>query len=84
MGTPQWSFLIFFHGSINSLAMTMAFCLLFFFFPCLFRVAPAAYGGSRLGVKLELVAASLHHGHSNAGSEQHLRPIPQLTATLDP
>ena len=30
------------------------------------------------------VAASLHHGHSNAGSEPHLRLTPQLLATPDP
>ena len=29
-------------------------------------------------------AASPHHGHSNAGSELHLRPTPQLTAMPDP
>ena len=29
-------------------------------------------------------AASLHYSHSNLGSEPRLRPIPQLTATLDP
>ena len=27
---------------------------------------------------------SLHHSHSNKGSKPHLRPIPQLTAMLDP
>ena len=30
------------------------------------------------------VAAGLHHSHSNARSELHLQPIPQLTTTLDP
>ena len=38
----------------------------------------------RLGVKLGDVAASLHHSHSNVGSEPHLQPTPQLTATPDP
>ena len=32
----------------------------------------------------ESPATSLHHSHSNAGSEPPLRPTPQLTATLDP
>ena len=27
---------------------------------------------------------SLQHSHSNIGSEPHLRPTPQLRATLDP
>ena len=30
------------------------------------------------------VAASLRQSHSNAGSEPHLQPTPQLTATPDP
>ena len=30
------------------------------------------------------VAAGLHHSHSNASSEPHLQPTPQLTATRDP
>ena len=39
----------------------------------------------RLGVESELhLPTSLHHSHSNAGSELHLRPILQLTAMLDP
>ena len=28
--------------------------------------------------------AGLHHSHSKAGFELHLRPTPQLTATPDP
>ena len=38
----------------------------------------------RLGVESELQLPSLHHSHSNAGSELHLRPTPQLTAMPDP
>ena len=34
--------------------------------------------------RIEAEAASLHHSHSNARSELHLQPIPQLMATLDP
>ena len=37
-----------------------------------------------LGIVLEFAAAGLGHSHSNVGSEQHLRPTPQLTATPDP
>ena len=54
------------------------------FFVCLFRVAPVAYGSSQARGQNGAAAAGLHHSHSNAGSEQHLRPIPQLTAILDP
>ena len=38
----------------------------------------------RLGGLIGAVAASLHHSHSNVGSELRLRPTSQLTATLDP
>ena len=38
----------------------------------------------RLGSPFRVVATDLHHSHSSAGSELHLQPIPQLTATPDP
>ena len=50
----------------------------------LIRAAPAAYGGSQARGQIEAVAASLCQSHSNAGSEPHLRPTPQLTETPDP
>ena len=53
-----------------------------FFFFCLFRAAPAAYGGSQ-GLT-GAVAAGLCHSHSHAGSEPHLQPVLKLMATLDP
>ena len=38
-----------------------------------------------LGVDLELEPLTyIHHSHSNAESGPHLRPTPQLTATMDP
>ena len=43
-----------------------------------------AYGTSQARGQTGAVAASLHHSHSKLGSEMHLRPTPQLTATLDP
>ena len=39
------------------------------FFFCLFRVAPAAYGGSQARGQIGAVAAGRCHSHSNAGSE---------------
>ena len=59
------------------------FCL-FFCFICLFRAAPAAYEGSQARGLIRAVAVSLHHSHSDSGSELCLRPTPQLTATPDP
>ena len=44
-------------------------CFLFVF--CLFRAAPAAYGGSQARGLIGAIADGLHHSH-NAGSEPHL------------
>ena len=41
------------------------------------------YGGSQARGLIGATAASLHHSHSNAGSELSLQSIPQLTATPD-
>ena len=57
---------------------------LFFFIFLSFRAALAAYGGSQAKGQIGPVAAGLRHSHSNAGSEPHLWPTPQLTATPDP
>ena len=48
------------------------------------RATPVAYGGSQARGIIGAVAASLCQSHSNAGSEPHLQPIPQLMATPDP
>ena len=58
--------------------------LFFFFFFVLFRAASMAYGGSQARYQIGATAASLHHSHSNSGSELRPRPTPQLSATLDP
>ena len=64
---------------------------LFYLFICLFivffvfsRAAPTAHGDSQARGLIRVVAASLHHSHSNVGSEPHLQPTPQLMATPDP
>ena len=44
----------------------------------------ATYGGSQARGQIGATAAGLYHSHSNSGSELHLPPTPQLTATLDP
>ena len=51
-----------------------------FFFPFMAQVA--AYGSSQARGQIGATAASLRH--SNTGSETHLQPTPQLTATRDP
>ena len=55
-----------------------------FFFPfslLRFRATPSAYGSSQARGWIGATAASVHHSHSSSGSEPHLRPTPQLTAT---
>ena len=54
---------------------------LFIYF-CLFRAVPAAYGGSQASGGIGATAAGLHHSHSHVGSKPHLRPPPQLMATV--
>ena len=49
-----------------------------------FRATIAAYGSSQARGQIGTVAASLHHSHSNTGSESCLQPTPQLTAMLNP
>ena len=58
---------------------------IFFFFLsfCLFRAAPVAYGGSQARSLIEAIATGLCQSHSSVRSKLHLRPTPQLTATLD-
>ena len=48
------------------------------------RAAPMACGGSQATGLIRAVAAGLHHSRSNAGSEPHPQPTPQLTATPEP
>ena len=59
-------------------------CYFFFLSFSLFRATLMAYGGSQSTGAIRATAAGLHQSHSNAGSEPHLRPTPQLTAKLDP
>ena len=60
------------------------FFLFFFFFFCLFRAAPATYGGSQARSQIGAATTGLCQIHSNLGSEPHLQPTPQLTAMPDP
>ena len=48
----------------------------YYYYYCLFRAVPAAYGRSQARGPIGAAAACLHHSHSNAGSELHLRPTP--------
>ena len=72
----------------REIALMTLYYLTFFFF-CLFvflpflGLLPRAYGGSQARGLMGAVAAGLSQSHSNAESELHLQPTPQLTATPD-
>ena len=51
---------------------------------CLLRVSPMVYGSSQARGQIRAMAAGLCHSRSNAGSELHRWPTPQLTLRLDP
>ena len=75
-------FYIFFHHMIALCSLISFFSSLFFSF--FGGAVPVAYGSSRARGLIRATAASLHHSHSNSGSELCLQPAPQLTATPDP
>ena len=51
---------------------------------CLFRAMLLACESFQARGQIGAAAATLHHSHSNLGSELHLLPTPELTATPDP
>ena len=46
--------------------------------------APTAYGGSQARGPIGAAADGLQYSHSNAASEPHLCPTPQLMTMPDP
>ena len=71
------------------LFMPRYLCILFLlkniiYFILLFRAIPVAYGSFQARGQIGAAGANLCHSHGNSGSEQCLRPTPQLTATPDP
>ena len=52
------------------------FFLIVIFFFGLFRATSIAYGNSHARGQIRATAASLHHSHSNEGSEPRLGPTP--------
>ena len=55
-----------------------------FFFFCLFRTTPLAYGSSESRGQARAAAAGLCHSQSNEGSEPQPPPMLQLPAMPDP
>ena len=68
--------------SIGFLSLSLFFFFFFFFF--FFWAILAAYGGFQARGLIGAVANSLHHSHSNSGSELRLWLTPQLPATPGP
>ena len=64
--------------------LVITFLFIFICFVLFFRAAPMAHGGYQARGQIGSVAAGLPHRHSNAASEPHLPPTPQLMATPDP
>ena len=94
----QWGLLLYFilciyvnvydhcfhYYSVEYTHLFVKFLSFSFFFFCFFRAAVAAYGSSQATGLIGATAAGLRHSHSNARSEPHLRPTPQLTAVPYP
>jgi len=57
---------LFILSCLYKLNIIYLFIHLFF---CLFRATPTAPGGSQARAQIRVVAASLHHSHSNTGTE---------------
>ena len=76
-------FLFFFDwgGSKKSLSHTHTYTHFFFE---LFRGEPLAYGSSQARGQIGALAVSLHHSHSNVGSEPCLGLTPQLMVMPNP
>ena len=70
------------HFSNNSISNKLTSRKLLLF--CFLRATPEAYESSQVRGPTGMAPASLHHSHSNTGSEQHLQPTPQFTAVADP
>ena len=69
---------------LRKLAFTHMEVVLDFNIFFIIRATPIAYRRSQARGQIGAAAACLYHSHSNSESEPHLRPMPQLTATLDP
>ena len=73
------------HHAIKNLSTHMCLkyiriCIFFIFIFCFLGPHPLHMEVPRLGGLFRATAASLHHSHSNVGSEPRLQPPPQLTA----
>ena len=75
--TPAWSSLWSFSGLWWLEEAFLCFVIYF-------GAIPMANASSQARSRIRAVAGGLHYSHRNTGSEPHLRPTLQLTATPDP
>ena len=71
-------------NSSDHLLLALLIWFVYLFIYVFFRAAPVVYGGSQARDRVRVIAAGLHHSHSNIRSKRHLPPTPRLTAMLDP
>ena len=71
-------------GEDNITSCFYLFIYLFFVFLPFLGPLPTAYGGSQPRGLIGVLAPGLRQSHSNAVSEPHLQPTPQLMATPGP
>ena len=78
-------FLDFAHEPLPLADFFLIFIFNFYLFTyLLLRATPLAYGRSQVRGRFRATAASLHHSHSNMGSEPYLQSTLQLTTTSNP
>ena len=71
-------------GTLCHTVALEACCLFFFGLFAISWAVPAAYGGSQARGRMGAVAASLHHSHSNVGSESDLYHSSRQCQILNP
>ena len=80
---PSRDFILFFYFFIFFAFLSFVVVVVVVVVVAISWAAPAAYGGSQARGLIGAVATGLRQSHGNAGSEPHLQPTPQLTATPD-
>ena len=66
----RWDLLLEGEGSMHFMVILFIVIIIFL----LFRAVSTACGGSQARGLIRATTGSLHHSHSNEGSESHLRP----------
>ena len=70
-------------GKTDVILYVLAVSQFYFLVFCLFRATSVTYRGCQARGQIGAAAAILYHSHSNARSEAHLQPTPQLMTMPD-